>query len=372
MVRRYAASSADVAVRFIDISPRWRAAHDLRLWLRAAGGSLQFARDLSQFVALLLRWRPEVVHLTTHGQLAVLRDLLLIKIAGLFGLRVLYHIRFGRVPELVTGRSLEWRAMKRALLNAYVVVAIDAATERALEESLPGIRVVRIPNCVDLASLPNPATRRTKARTVVYLGRVVPRKGIGELVEAWASLGSGQWRLRIVGPVAQEYRRELSVRCGTESVEFAGELSHVDAMRALAAAELIVLPSHTEGFPNVVLEAMGLGRAIVATSVGALPELLDGGCGILIPPRDPLALRAVLGSLTKDAHLRSTLGANARRKARDCYSLERVFAQYVSLWRAAARASPEMTGGQLGSALSREERPADPGESAESSRARDR
>ena len=62
----------------------------------------------------------------------------------------------------------------------------------------------------------------------------------------------------------------------------------------LSASDVFVLPSYTEGFPNVIIEAMAMGKPIIATSVGAIPEMLDEGCGVVVPPKDADSLQKAL------------------------------------------------------------------------------
>ncbi len=108
-----------------------------------------------------------------------------------------------------------------------------------------------------------------------------------------------------------------------------------DVERLLPSMDVCVNSSHFEGSPLAVMEFMGSGRPIVATSVGGVPELLeDGRCGLLVPPRDPSALAAAIRKLEQDPELRGTLAANALAKHRACFdirtnikALERLYEQ---------------------------------------------
>lgn len=100
---------------------------------------------------------------------------------------------------------------------------------------------------------------------------------------------------------------------------FRGPVANVPGF--LAGCELAVLSSHSEGMSNAVLEYMAAGRAVVATAVGATPDLLDGGrCGLLVPPGDEAALADAVARLLGDPGLAAELGANARRRAEREYS----------------------------------------------------
>ena len=134
---------------------------------------------------------------------------------------------------------------------------------------------------------------------------------------AWGSLGH-------FGHPGAKAIEALLADCGSVDVSYLGELSHANAMARLARAEVLVLPSHTEGFPNVVLEAMALGRAIVATSVGAVPEMLDGGCGLLVPPRDPQRLSSAIRQVLFRPEVARRLAAAGRETIRARFSVERM------------------------------------------------
>jgi glycosyltransferase involved in cell wall biosynthesis len=104
-----------------------------------------------------------------------------------------------------------------------------------------------------------------------------------------------------------------------------------------------VLPSYSEGFPNVVLEAMTLGKAIVATSVGAVPEMLSDGCGVLVPPGNIEELDRALSRVVGEAELRATLGRRARARALARFSIDAVFPQYRAVWEAQVERGAELT-----------------------------
>jgi glycosyltransferase involved in cell wall biosynthesis len=336
MVCKYAEGRSDVRISVVDTAPRWRSIYDLSVWKRAIGGGLQFLRDIMCLSRLLSTRRFDAIHLTTSGQLAAIRDLGVLFIAGLFTVPVIYHIHFGRVPQIATSKNREFRLMARVMLKSQTVVAIDRATRDAIKEFLPTVNVELIPNCVKFSELPSAVASDQSLRTALFIGWVIPTKGIAELVEAWSQLKPQEWRLQIVGPGNAAYRQELIERFRPHGVEFLGELPHLHVMERMAACDLFVLPSYTEGFPNVVLEAMALGKAIVATDVGAIPEMLAAKCGLLVKPKDVQGLTMVLQLLLNDDNLRAELGSSARERALANYSIDAIFSGYMTLWRQAA------------------------------------
>ncbi len=334
MVSRYAEVRGDVQIFLLNTAPRWKAIHDTGWVKRSLGGGVQVIRDMWRLMVVLQRNRFDAIHLTTAGELAVVRDIGVTCLAASFGVPLVYHIRFGRVPVIASGDSWEWRALAWVMARSRAVIAIDAATGEAIRGHLPLVNLQVVPNCVDLSRLPSSADTEGLERTALFVGWVIPTKGIAELVEAWARVQPQGWRLLIVGPGDTAYQRELIRRFGAQGIAFLGELPHQQAMEQLAACDVFILPSHTEGFPNAVLEAMALGKAIVATCVGAIPEMLEGGGGLLVEPRDVFALAKAIEVVCASYETRSEMGRRAKERAVREYSIDAVFDRYISLWRA--------------------------------------
>src|SRR5207249_6806625 len=104
-----------------------------------------------------------------------------------------------------------------------------------------------------------------------------------------------------------------------------GFVQHDELQRLFARAAIVACPSRREGFGVACLEAMAHGRPVVATGVGGLRDLVvDGETGIVVPPRDPVALRSALERLLGDPQLRRRLGAAGRERARAEFSWERI------------------------------------------------
>ena len=343
---RMEAVRRDVLVRVVDTSPRWRAVDNLSFASRVVGGCLQGARDLLRLLAMLVWWRPEVMVLPTSGSLATIRDLACLRLARWFGVPILYELHFGRLPELARLGTWDWRLLRWAASLATRVVALDGQTLAALRDAGFEAKAVFMPNGVEVNLYEHRYGALTGGRrSVVFVGWVIPTKGIAELIDAWCGLAAPEWVLRIVGPVDRAYQRALLSRAGDrgESISFTGELGHDAAMRVLSRADIVVLPSHTEGFPNVILEAMACARPIVASRVGAIPEMLADGsgeeCGVLVEPGDARELLWALQHLIDDPTRRAKLGARARARVVVEYDDRVVMNERVALWVSLARRS---------------------------------
>lgn len=332
LITGHAKKTKLVDIRLVDNNPRWKSDLDFRYWNRLVYGSLR-AIHLIWKVFLSLTKGCTVLHITTSGEFAIFRDIAMMWVAKSLKIPICYHLRFGRIPDIANNDTSEWRHLVKALQLATTIIPIDQRTEAALRSHLPQLDIQLIPNCVDSNVLPDPQALIPAKNTVLFLGWVIPAKGIHELLYAWGKLDLQDWRLVIAGPCEPTFMEELALRYPLNRVTFTGHLDHAAGMALMSQADIFVLPSYTEGFPNVVVEAMALGRPILATSVGAIPEMLDDGCGRIVPPRDAEALQTGLNDLIQDEGLRLMLGEAAKQRLQKHYTLEAVFNQLLALWR---------------------------------------
>src|SRR5262249_21470882 len=124
---------------------------------------------------------------------------------------------------------------------------------------------------------------------------------------------------------------QFAAEHGLTRVHFLGHREDVPDI--LAAADVWVMPSLSEGLPLALLEAMFAGKAIAASAVGGIPEVIVAEQhGLLVPPRDPMALAASLGRLLGSAELRATLGRAAKERATTQFSVAHMTDDYERLY----------------------------------------
>ncbi|MBI4589248.1 MAG: glycosyltransferase family 4 protein [Candidatus Rokubacteria bacterium] len=253
----------------------------------------------------------------------------------LAGRPVVWHVRVADSDQLLD------RLLARL---ARAVIVNSRAVARRFAWVPPG-KVRCIPNGVDLARFsprePAPGLRRSlrlpaAAPLVGSVGRFVSYKGYAHLVEAarlveqvmpgvhWLLVGDG------------ELKQELEEQCrglGMEAqVHFAGWREDIPDI--LALCDLFVLPSLGEHFGRVLIEAMAMAKAVVATDSGGVPEIvLHGETGLLVPPGQPKALAEAVLALLEDPARARGLGAAGRRRAESEFSLLRHVKSVEALYR---------------------------------------
>ncbi|MGW1023089.1 glycosyltransferase [Streptomyces sp. NPDC002577] len=190
--------------------------------------------------------------------------------------------------------------------------------------------------------------------TLVWVGRIEPGKDLVSLLHAFAEIRKDEpkARLRIVGApadgaeaatylaqcralAAQLFPDEAegvhAVGDNPVSFEELGTPEVPDLAEAYAAGSVVVLSSVVEGFPIGLVEAMFCGRATVSTDVGAVVEVI-GGTGLVVPPRNPRALAEACTALLRDPERRARLGAAARARALELFTVEQNIAAFGSLY----------------------------------------
>jgi glycosyltransferase involved in cell wall biosynthesis len=327
----FAKSQQTVQLVQVNTAVRWRRIDDLAIWKRVLGGGLQLLLNLAALIHALFK-KIDIIHLTTSGGIGIIRDLMVLTTVRIFHFPAVYHIRFGRIPEIALKKTFEWKLFVIALHLANVIIAIDKPTSDVITNRFPKIDIKLLPNPIDFSKLPASEKEDAKKSCVLFLGWVVPSKGIEELVDAWSALSPKDWILLLVGPGNQGYRQKLIDRYRPKNLKFLEEVTHNEAMQLLAKSDIFILPSYSEGFPNVILEAMAMSKPIIASSVGAIPEMLAEECGTLIEPRNVSAIKNALSILIQDESLRSKLAINARRKAQKQYSIDVIFDVYMRIW----------------------------------------
>lgn len=317
------------------------AAEAARIRVRYADVSRSF--KLRGFLALrriIREERADLVH--THGELA--SNVLSRIAARTTGRPVVSHIH---APTTVRRLRLvstlyRWVDNVTARLCARVIAVSDATRCVLVAQGIPERLIETVHNGLEpLEPGPEPAELGLGGRrTVTCVGRLEPTKGQTDLVRAAARLPEDV-AIVLVGNDVDGHRavlEQLAADLGVGGrVLFTGERS--DALAVLAASDVVVLPSRTEGLPIVPLEAMALRKPVVATTVGGTPELvLDGRTGLLVPPADPERLAAAIRELLDDPQRAAEMGDAGHHRLRTHFSAAQMVERVVGIYQDALEA----------------------------------
>lgn len=320
--------------------PWWQREGVAFLATHADGGAL---RKLAAFLATLARtaWlclteRPAIVHVHAASRASFLRKSLLLALARGCGCRTVFHLHGGGFRQFAgqeAGPLLRWW-IRHTLRRSSAVLALSDSWADYLRGLAPGARVQVLANAV---ALPPLAPQAVEPGRILFLGRAEAAKGVEELLAAAAALQDAvpALRLAMAGDGDLDALRARAAALGLgERLEVLGWIDAQERAAQLARAAVFCLPSHVEGLPMAMLEAMAAARPVVVTAVGAIPEVVtDGVNGLLLAPRDTAALSAALGRVLGQPALAAALGAQARATIEARFSAPVVLEQLSGLYR---------------------------------------
>ncbi|WP_295697064.1 glycosyltransferase [Lapillicoccus sp.] len=252
----------------------------------------------------------------------------------------------GRIPSVVTTlggdlyglRNPVALALKRAVVSrAGALTTMNEDMRRQLVAlGAPESRATVVPMGADLRGIRTAAEGVTRETgRLLFVGRLVEKKGLTHLVEALRLLDDPSLRLTVVGD--GPLRRDLEDQATGLQVEFLGALGRTTLAQQYARATVMIVPStraasgDQDGLPVALLEAMGLGCPVVASDLPGINEVvLDGETGRLTPPGDPAALAVAIREVVGSPERAARLGAAARALS-ESLSVEAVGARYRDL-----------------------------------------
>lgn len=283
----------------------------------------------------------DVAHFSTSGSISFIRDYLALRLCKANSIKTVLHLHFGRIPEVLKGNSLEKYLFLKCTKYADEIITLDLKTYQVLNSI----------NLKSVSYLPNPISKqfvdtvskhkdiKPIKNLVVYAGHVIPSKGITDLVKAASRIENVQ--LELVGPVLDSYKDvlfEIIKEKPNISLTFKGQCTSEEVIKNMLRSSIFVLPSHTEGFPNVIIEAMACGCAIISTNVGAIPEMLnseegnDNPCGKVIPPKDVDMLHTSMLEILSDNIQSEKMREAAFLRVHERYEIDKISQNLYKIW----------------------------------------
>lgn len=294
------------------------------------------------FLSRLMRTEQiDIVHTylysrsSVYGRLAAILARVPVIVASEMG-------RVGQYPW--KRRGAEW--LLACFTDHFVTPSQATRTDLIRTDRVPPSRVTVIypgvdPTQFSVKEPPAIARRRLglsdQGAVIGVLARLDPVKRHADLIAAFPQILQVVPTTQLLfigdGPALPNLRRLVYETGVAEQVHFLG--ARRDSPRVLSALDLLVLPSQQEGLPNSILEAMAAGVPVVATRVGGIPEVVvDGDTGLLVPPRDPVALAHAISSLLMNSERRRRMGAQGRARVEAYFTARRAAAELETLyWR---------------------------------------
>lgn len=310
------------------------------LWTHEEGGigrrlsiALKAALDL---LGCLVRREISFMHVHVAMWGSFWRKSLFVVMARLFGVPSIIHLHGSELKQFYASLSAFGRfCFANVLERASVVIVLSDSWKAFIQTVAPKAKIRVINNYVNVPLVTRNYSTEGRV-SVLFLGALGKRKGVYDLLEAWRSVVAVVPNARLLlggnGEIDQA-RRLIDQLKISDSVQLLGWVQGDQKLELLANADVFVLPSHNEGLPMSVLEAMSWGLPVVTTRVGGIPELVTHGRdGLLIDSGDVLALSTSLIDLISSSERRELLGSAAKQRVLDGFSDKAILPKIEELY----------------------------------------
>lgn len=283
--------------------------------------------------------RPDIIHsqTLTNGMPGLMAKIILKK----------PFIAWGRGLDVYQTGLFTRPLLRLVMHNADAIIALSEDMKKEMQRTY-NRNIFMIPNGVDSERfrdisrdmMRHKLQKDVGEKLIIFIGRFRPEKGVQYLIDAMYIIRKKTQltRLILVGEGPEEANlRELAQKLNLQScIDFIGKIPIENVPCYLAASDVFVLPSLSEGMPNVVLEAMAAGLPIVATKVGGLPEIIKNGeNGFLVEPKNAEQISEKVSLILMDSRLRETLSRNNRENSKNfnwdniAQKLEGIYKKYI-------------------------------------------
>lgn len=245
----------------------------------------------------------------------------------------------GNFPEFYAGISNRKKLLARYVMKGVTVVAQSPSWKLFFQDIFPSSKIDTITGGIDTDFFQPEVNRQSPdILNVLYVGWIIKEKGIYDILAACAEFKGSvlNFKVDLVGPVYCD-RGELEQLIKQYQLEnivnIVGAIHSREALRAkYSSSDVFLFPSHYEGFPMALLEALACGLPAIGTNVGGIPDILDhGNCGLIVAPRNPKDISNALQRLLTDEQLRIELKIKSRERAVNEFSISSSVGSYKTL-----------------------------------------
>lgn len=290
------------------------------------GLRLLWSQILSFKKCLITEKSISIVHISSSGGFAHFRDFLFCLISKYYKKKIIIQLHYG-----VNDTHYIWAPFSKLLLKLNTLLADKILT-------LDPTYYEKSNSKVSLSF--NGMTERVnnfkeKEKSILYVGWIIEQKGIFELIEAWNSLNDKKgWKLKVVGPSQEYEKNKLLNNLNLNDTEYLGELTRDEVLEHTRKSSVFTLPSHTEGFPYAVLEAMQSNTAILVTKVGGMPQLFnfEESPGWILEPSDTASIKNILNNIINDSEQVEKFSSNAYKIFKDNYTNKHMLTDLIEHW----------------------------------------
>ncbi len=297
---------------------------------------LYSGRHLLRFCLTLIRVKPDVVHIATAASGSFIKHGVMVLFANLFQVKVILAPHCG-YRRLIPKDHLLWKYYVKFILDRTDGVIILSREWFALTDELliDENKLLYLPNSINLEpylSIDRSSESTNDAFIFLYLGHVGEEKGIFDLIHATKrliTLTDRRFFINLIGGIGVQSSDLKIIKSMIDDYQLGEYLFLYDAefgeekLKRFQQADVYIFPSHHEGMPISIIEAMATGLPIIATDVGGIPDLVVNGLsGYLVPVKSPDLLADVMLKLMEDEKQKIDMGEFARKTVVDNHNVE--------------------------------------------------
>ncbi|MDG1286986.1 MAG: glycosyltransferase family 4 protein [Rickettsiales bacterium] len=305
----------------------WLSTHSAnKLW------PIYFMGTLLRFLWLALTDKPDTIHLNIASKGSFYRKWILFRFAQFFNIKHIAHLHGGGFSDFYeNGSTATKRRIEHLFTTASSVIVLGKIWKAFAEKiGVSEANIHLIPNAVPT---PREASKGGgDIPHIIFVGHLLPRKGVGELIDALAALKDIPWRATLAGSGEMErYQEQVKSTGLTDRVTFAGWLGDSALTQLYQESDILVLPSHIENQPLTILEAMAHGLAIICTNVGTVKEIVNEDTAIIIESSEIAPpLKDALITFLENLEKRQKTAHLARTKHLEFLTLARYYSDYCT------------------------------------------
>ncbi len=330
-------NTKDLDITHLAIERSVSLTHLLPTYKRLYYSIKDYAKGLRNLIKALKKGKYDKAHMVSSLGAGIVRDWLYVKNIKCFKAKPIVHYHCGTLPKTLARNGFKKKLLVSTLKKSYKSIVLDEASYKAVKD-LGLDNVVKIGNSFNQAieELAKTDIERKENR-ILFVGHNVREKGIFELIEACSTIEN--ITLDIYGP--QDALIHSSLNHWIKEKGFKGEINfrglqpQVEIYKAMREATLFVLPTYSEGFPYVIVEAMANGCPIITTPVGAIEEMLTFDnelTGYLVKPKDIPGLRNQIEYCLKNIGEAKVKAEKAKQKAYAEYSTRAIMNKFITIW----------------------------------------
>lgn len=271
-----------------------------------------------------VKTKYHIAHINSScSTLGMVRDYLCVKTARRSNLKVVVHFHCD-TNYMVKGKFSEY-IFRKICNEATQIFCLNQASEKHIK-SITNKIAIKVPNFIDLKHRDsNPIKITPEIKEIIFVGHVIKSKGCMDIISVANKLPHINFKL--FGKVSEEFRAIKK----PENIQYYGEVSKEVVINQMLLSDLFLFPTYTEGFPNVILEAMASGLPIISTPVGAIPEIIEDKGGKMVDVGNVEGLLNAIKELQEPV-VREEMSFWNREKVKKCYRtdlvIEKIYKEY--------------------------------------------